>query len=89
MRKIYIITAFIVDANGAFHLLDGYPKTFDSKNYNDDTQKAYNRALGDFHDVVGGMCKNDTRKVQTIVLADETGGTLQEFTMGELNPTEE
>ena len=88
MRKIYLNTAFIIDANGAFHLMDGYPKTFDSKNYSDDAGKTYRRAVGDYHDVVGAMCKNDTRKVQTVNVVDETGEIIESFTTGELNPEE-
>jgi hypothetical protein len=63
-REIYVVTAYIVDANGTFNALTGYPKTFDSKNYGHDLDKTRQRAYGDWHDVLGAMCKVDTREVQ-------------------------
>ena len=63
-REIYVVTAYIVDANGTFNALTGYPKTFDSKNYDHDLDKTRQRAYGDWHDVLGAMCKVDTREVQ-------------------------
>ena len=30
-REIYLVLAYVVDANGTFNNLSGYPKTFDSK----------------------------------------------------------
>ena len=32
-REIYEVYAKIVDANGAYNTLNGYPKAFDSRNY--------------------------------------------------------
>ena len=72
-RKIFILNAFVVDANGAWHQYNGTPKTFDSKNYNDDVEKAQKRAKGEFSDIVGDMSKVDTRKIQTVTLTDESG----------------
>ena len=64
MRQIFIVNAYIVDANGAFNTLTGYPKTFDSKNYDNDTDKTYRRANGDYCEAVGAMSKVDTRQLQ-------------------------
>ena len=50
-RQIFIVNAQIVDANGAYHILDGYPKTFDSNNYQNDVDKAQKRADGDASEV--------------------------------------
>ena len=83
MRKIFVLLAWIVDANGAFHILDGYPKTFDSKNYDDDINKTMLRAKGDFHNTIGAMCKVDTRKIQSIILMDETNTILDSFVNGD------
>lgn len=67
-REIYIVEAHIVDANGTFNFLSGYPKTFDSKNYNDDVEKARLRAEGDFSEAWGAFCKRDDRMIQTVTL---------------------
>jgi hypothetical protein len=63
-RDIYQVLAYVVDANGTFNNLSGYPKTFDSKNYDNDTDKTYRRAHGDYCDAVGAMSKIDTRQLQ-------------------------
>ena len=46
-RQIFILDAHIVDANGTFNHLSGYPKKFDSVNYGNDIEKAQRRAEGD------------------------------------------
>lgn len=63
-REIYIVQAEIVDSNGTYNALPGYPKSFDSKNYGNDTNTAYKRATGDFSEVKGAMCKRDDRQLQ-------------------------
>lgn len=67
-REIYIVTAHIVDVNGTYNPLSGYPKIFDSKNYSGDVAKAYKRAEGDFSECWGAMCKRDDRMIQTVTL---------------------
>ena len=85
MRRIFTVAGWIVDANGTYHLLDGYPKKFDSKNYGDDTDKTLQRAKGDFYDQISGMCKVDTRMLQTMVIMDENGAMMEDpFTIGSL-----
>ena len=88
MRKIFVLLAWIVDANGAYHTLDGYPKVFDSKNYGNDPAKALLRAKGDFHGTIGDMCKVDSRKIQTIILMGEDGFVIDTFTTGSLAESE-
>ena len=63
-REIYQVTANVVDANGAFNPLTGYPKSFDSKNYDNDIEKAKQRAYGEWHHALADMSKIDTREVQ-------------------------
>lgn len=82
MRQIYIVNARIVDANGAYHTLDGYPKTFDSNNYQGDIDKAQRRAEGDFSDAWGAMCKRDDRLIQTVTLSTVDGFQLDRKTSG-------
>lgn len=82
-RQIYIVTAQIVDANGTYNPLSGYPKIFDSKNYNDDVFKAQKRAEGDFSEVWGAMCKRDDRMIQTVTLSTVEGVQIDRKSMGE------
>ena len=81
-RQIYIVNAQIVQSNGAFAVLDGYPKTFDSNNYQRDTEKAKRRAEGEFSDVWGAMCKRDDRQIQAVTLSDVYGNLLEKKSMG-------
>lgn len=88
MREIYIVNAQIVDANGTFNTMSGYPKTFDSKNYSDDVEKAQRRAEGEFSECWGAMCKRDDRMIQTVTLSTVSGFQLDRKTSGEF-PSEE
>jgi len=63
MREIFEVYAKVIDANGSYNTLSGYPKTFDSRNYNDDIEKALRRARGEWHEVLGTMYKRDDRQV--------------------------
>ena len=81
-RQIYLVNAYVVDANGNFSIPQGYPKSFDSANYAGDVAKARKRAEGDFSEVKGAMCKVDTRQLQTVVLTDVTGFELDRWTDG-------
>lgn len=81
-RQIYIVDAHIVDANGTFNFLEGYPKKFDSRNYGDDIDKTQRRAEGDMSETWGAMCKVDTRQIQTVTLATVDGFQLEKRTMG-------
>ena len=80
-RQIFIVDAHIVDANGTFNYISGYPKRFDSRGYDDDVDKAQKRAEGDFSEAWGAMCKNDTRQVQTVTLMTADGQLLEKKTM--------
>lgn len=82
MRNIFTVSAYVVDANGTKGILSGYPKDFDSKNYSDDVAKARKRAEGDFSEVWGAMCKNDTRQIQTVILTNIYGQILDKKSMG-------
>ena len=69
-RQIYEVYAKIVDANGAYNTLSGYPKVFDSHQYDDDIEKAKNRTYGEYHDVLGAMYKRDDRQLQLAMILD-------------------
>ena len=82
-RQIFIVDAMIVDANGTFHMMDGYPKTFDSNGYNNDIDKAKRRAEGDMSECWGAMCKVDTRQIQTVTLRTVDGFQLDKKSNGQ------
>lgn len=67
-REIYEVTAKVIDANGTYNTLTNYPKTFDSRNYQNDVDKAHNRALGEFHSVLGTMYTRDDRLEQLAMI---------------------
>ena len=83
-REIYIVDATVVDANGTYNHLSGYPKTFDSHNYGDDIAKAKRRAEGDMSEAYGAMCKIDTRQLQTVILMTADGGVLDRKFIGKV-----
>lgn len=83
-RQIYEVYAKVVDANGAYNTLSGYPKTFDSHSYNDDIDKALKRARGEFYDTIGAMCKRDDRQLQTVILMTADGFVLEKESIGEV-----
>lgn len=83
-RTIYEVYAKVVDANGSYNTLTGYPKTFDSRSYGGDTEKTFRRANGEFHDTFGEMCKLDTRQLQTVILMTAAGQIIDRKTIGKI-----
>ena len=83
-RNIFRVDAFIIDANGAYHGEDGYPKNFDSKNYQDDVDKALKRADGDASTVWASFCTHDTRMIQTVTLSDISGNLIYKKSIGQV-----
>ena len=81
-RQIYTVDAWIVDANGTYNRLPGYPKAFDSRSYDNDTEKAKRRAEGDLSETWGAMCKRDDRWIQTVTLTDTAGFQLDKKSVG-------
>ena len=85
IREIYEVQAKIVDANGAFNQLSGYPKTFDSRSYSNDTEKTRQRAYGEYHEALGAMCKRDDRQLQLAMIVRINDGLVIESTaIGEI-----
>ena len=81
-RQIFIVEAFVVDANGTFNYISGYPKRFDSRSYDDDIGKTQRRAEGDMSEAWGAMCKVDTRQIQTVTLETVDGFQLDRKSTG-------
>ena len=88
-RQIFIVTANVVDANGTFNPLPGYPKTFDSKGYNNDVEITQRRAEGGFSEAWAAMCKVDSRQIQTVTLETVDGFQLDRKTTGGFAPDPE
>ena len=84
IRTIYEVYAKVVDANGSYNTLTGYPKTFDSRSYGGDTEKTLQRAKGEFHDTFGAMCKIDTRQLQAVILMTAAGQIIDRQTIGKI-----
>lgn len=83
-RNIFRVEAWVVDANGTFTVLTGYPKNFDSNNYDGDSDKALKRAMGDFSEVFGAFCKRDDRQLQTVILTQVNGQLIDRKSLGAL-----
>lgn len=81
-RNIFTVNAWIIDANGTKNTLSGYPKDFDSRSYNGDTEKALKRAMGDFSEVYGAFCKRDDRLMQTVTLCQVNGQMIDHKSLG-------
>lgn len=81
-RQIFIVDARVVDQNGTFNHISGYPKVFDSNGYQNDIEKARRRAEGDMSEAWGAMCKVDTRQVQTVTLETMDGFLLEKKSSG-------
>ena len=74
VQEIFVVNAQVVDANGTFNPLSGYPKAFKSVAYDNNIEKARQRALGDFYDVMGAFGKRDNRQVQTAFVMQISNG---------------
>ena len=83
-RQIYIVNAYIVDANGTFNNLPGYPKTFDSRSYDNDIDKAQRRAVGDMSECYGAMCKRDDRQLQAVMVTTADGFLIEKKSIGKI-----
>lgn len=73
-REIFEVYAKVIDVNGSYNTLTGYPKAFDSHTYNDDIAKAQQRAEGEWHECCGAMCKRDDRQLQVAMLIRASDG---------------
>ena len=76
IQEIFVVHAQIVDANGTFNELSGYPKAFKSTAYENDIEKARQRALGDYHDAMGAFGKRDDRQVQAAFVMQMSNGAI-------------
>jgi len=64
-REAYEVHMSVVDANGTLTIdPTGYPKSVDSRSYDNDLEKTFNRALGLLGAAESAMSTQDTRQVQ-------------------------
>lgn len=85
MREIYIVNATQVVASeshpeGAYSVVSGYPKTFDSRNYNatetnpdGDADKAFRVAKADYCAQMSAFLASDARAMWTVTLTRSNG----------------
>lgn len=84
-QEIFAVFAQIVDANGTFTSMSGYPKAYKSTAYNNDIEKARQRAIGDFHECMGAFAKRDDRQIQSaFVVQLSTGAVIANGQYGKL-----
>jgi len=72
-RVIFEVNAKIVNANGTYSTVSGYPKTFDSTSYDNDTAKTMRRARAAYHAALADMYAQDGRQMQTAYLVTGDG----------------
>lgn len=84
-REIFEVHAEIVDANGTYNALTGYPKVYDSRSYDNNIDKTLQRARGGWHEALEAMAKIDTRQVQFAYITRASDGLQIELEkLGEL-----
>ncbi len=88
MRNIFIVNAAQVVTSethpeGIFSVVSGYPKMFDSRNYNateanpdGDTAKALRVAKADYHTQQAAFLASDSRAMWTVTLKQADGRQL-------------
>ena len=82
-REIYEVYVKIVDANGTYNTLNGYPKVYDSHAYNDDCEKARLRAYGEFHSALGTLYTRDDRQAQfAMIIRASDGMQIEKINIG-------
>ena len=94
MRQIFIVNAtqvVVSEANpqGVFSTLPGYPKTFDSRNYNattanpdGDVDKASRVARADYFEQQAAFLKSDNRAMWTVTLERADGKQIMHDSWG-------
>lgn len=84
-RNIFIVDSYLVDANDTFSHFQGFPVSFDSKNY-PDVDTAFKRAKSAFAKQVSAMnsADGDSRKIQMVTMCDITGHQIDSSKVGTL-----
>lgn len=88
-RQIFIVEASIQNAQGVYSVLSGFPKRFDSEDYNNDIDKAQRRAMAAYHTALGGMYAVDDRLMQIALVRTADGFQIASENIGSIQPTPE
>lgn len=72
-RNIFIVNATVVDANGNYSTISGFPKRFDSNSYNGSTETALRRAKAAYFAQLSNNYAVDGRQMQTVTLEMANG----------------
>ena len=87
-REIYTVNKEVEDKNGNYSRASGFPKTFDSNNYNGDEKLTEIRATGSFSsawaDICNGYNPADHPQMQTVTLTHVPGRVIDTKTLGEI-----
>lgn len=84
-RQIFVVSASIVDANGGYSIPSGYPKSFDSRHYDNNIDKAQRKADADASTMWASMCNSDAgRQLQTVTLETVDGFQIYKKCLGAL-----
>ena len=81
-RNIFIVDAYQVNGEGVYSHISGYPKPFDSNDYNNDVDVALKRANGSFASAWSGFCAVDNKQIQTVTLTDILGNQIDKKVVG-------
>lgn len=78
-RNIFIVNALqtvISDAHpeGLFSVMSGYPKTYDSNNYNNDTDAALRAAKSEYYSRLSANYAGSASRVMAIVTLEQANG---------------
>ena len=82
-RTILEVDAKVVDANGTYNHMSGYPKRFDSNSYSEDLEGTMKRAKAEYYNTLGSMYGNQAgRQIQTVTLSNVRGDLILHDSMG-------
>jgi len=88
-RTVLIVNATQVvtseqNPQGLFSVVNGYPKTFDSRNYNDDLELTMKKAKAEYFDRLGIMYDdtNANRIMKTVTLETANGNQVLSESIG-------
>lgn len=80
-RNIFIVNAtqvVVSDANpqGIFSVISGFPKTYDSMSFNDDTEAALRAAKSEYYSRLSANYAGSTTRVMATVILSQANGQL-------------
>lgn len=82
MRNIFVVDAFLVNGEGTYAHINGFPKVFDSESYDGSVDTALKRAQGSFASTWSDFCAVDNKQIQLVTLMDIFGNQLDKKCLG-------